>query len=308
MDRGARPSPALPPVAPPFLSGPAPVSRWLAVPRVAGGRHRRYSPRGGLPGLEWPGARRRRYSPRGGLPGACAASGRALVRPRGGWGWCSCPGSLGAGAPSAWFLVASGRLASPPLAALSWWPTMAGTGVPAGGLFGSMVTLGRDLGGGESLTSALGPMTATLSGAANLVEGVIFPLPSSPVSSPGENLDYGGRAATAPLASLPPLRRRLGSFGGGRRLLSSESFRFCAYLRSVASTLFGLRRSSSGRCFAASLFAADALPSFALAVALSPLSCWSGTTSDGCFAAVVCWLDGCFATFVVLSIFAALTL
>jgi len=53
---------------------------------------------------------------------------------------------------------------------------------------------------------------------------------------------------------------------------------------------------------------ADALPSFALAVALSPLSCWSGTTSDGCFAAVVCWLDGCFATLVVLSIFAALTL
>ena len=48
-------------------------------------------------------------------------------------------------------------------------------GVPAGGLFGSMVTLGRDLGGGESLTSALGPLTATLSGAANLVEGVIFP-------------------------------------------------------------------------------------------------------------------------------------
>ena len=38
-----------------------------------------------------------------------------------------------------------------------------------------MVTLGRDLGGGESLTSTLGPLTATLSGAANLVEGVIFP-------------------------------------------------------------------------------------------------------------------------------------
>jgi len=113
-------------VAPAFLSGPAPVSRWLAVPRVAGGRRRRYSPRGGLPGLGWPGARRRRYSPRGGLPGSCAASGRALVRPRGGWGWCSCPGSPGAGAPSAWFLVASGRLASPPLAALSWWPTAAG--------------------------------------------------------------------------------------------------------------------------------------------------------------------------------------
>ena len=121
-----------------------------------------------------------------------------------------------------------------------------------------------------------------------LLKASSFPLPSSPVNSPGENLDYGGRTATVPLASLPPLRCRLGSIGSGCRLLSSESFRFCACLRSVASTSFGLRRSSSGRCFAAPLFAADALPSFALAVALSPLSCWSGTTSDGCFAAVVC--------------------
>ena len=59
--------------------------------------------------------------------------------------------------------------------------------MPNGGLSGFVVasTLGRDLGGGESLRSARGQMTATLSGAASLVEGVIFPpsLISSEVSS-----------------------------------------------------------------------------------------------------------------------------
>ena len=81
-----------------------------------------------------------------------------------------------------------------------------------------------------------------------------FPLPSSPVRSIVENLDHGGRTTMAPMASLPSLRHHPESSGGGVRLLSSESFRFYACLRSVTSTSFGLCRSSSGRCFAAPLF------------------------------------------------------
>jgi hypothetical protein len=76
---------------------------------------------------------------------------------------------------------------------------------------------------------------------------------------------------TAPVASLPPLRHRLGSFAGGGRL-SLESFRFCACLRCVLSASSGLRRSSSYGCFAPPLFA------------------------GGCFAAVV--VGVCFAAMV----------
>jgi hypothetical protein len=70
---------------------------------------------------------------------------------------------------------------------------------------------------------------------------------------------------TAPVASLPPLRRRLGSSAGGGLLLSLESFHFCACLRSILSASSRLRWSSSGGCFVAPLFAGGC---FATAVVL----------------------------------------
>ena len=150
-------------------------------------------------------------------------------------------------------------LALPPLAAL----LVASCGaVPASvPSYAAVVSdLWRDLGGGESHGPVCGLMTTTPLGAAHLVEGVIFPpRPSSPL-------------------------RWWWSFA----LFGSSCF--CAFLRSVASTSLGLRRSSSGGCFAA----------VALADALSPSSYWLKITSGGCFAAVVSWLGGCFATVVVL--------
>jgi hypothetical protein len=143
-------------------------------------------------------------------------------------------------------------------------------------------------------------MTATPLGAAHLLDGVIFPpLPSSPVSFPSKNVDHVGRTMTVPVASLPPLRRRLGS-SGGVRLLSSESFRFYAFLRSVGSTLFGLRRSLSGGCFATPLRWRILCRRYVLADALPPSSCWLGIASGGCFAAMVGWSGGCFAILVAL--------
>lgn len=69
------------------------------------------------------------------------------------------------------------------------------------------------------------------------------------MSFPGENFNHVGRTMIASVASLPHLTCCHGSSGGGCRLLSSENFRFYACLRSVASSLFGLHRSSSDGCF-----------------------------------------------------------
>ena len=128
-------------------------------------------------------------------------------------------------------------LALPPLAAL----LVASCGaVPAGvPSYAAVVSdLWRDLGGGESHGPVCGLMTTTPLGAAHLVEGVIFPpRPSSPL-------------------------RWWWSFA----LFGSSCF--CAFLRSVASTSLGLRRSSSGGCFAAiaTPTQTDALPSYLLLV------------------------------------------
>jgi hypothetical protein len=114
------------------------------------------------------------------------------------------------------------------------------------------------------------------------------PFPSSSVSFPSESLDLFGRTTMAPAASLPPWRRRFGSSadGGGGRLLSLESFRFYAYLRS-----FRLHRPGcNGHCVA------DALPPFCSLADTLPPFC-----SGGCFAAVVVLMitsDGCFAAVV----------
>jgi hypothetical protein len=138
--------------------------------------------------------------------------------------------------------------------------------------------------------SARRPMTATPSSAVYLLEGII-PYPFSLLSGElsGESFDLFGRTTTAPVASLPPWRCRLGNFagsGGGGGLLSSESFRLCAYLCS-----FRLHRPGcNGRLLA------DALPPFySLADTLPP--CCSG----GCFAAAIVLVitsGGCFAAVV----------
>jgi hypothetical protein len=161
-------------------------------------------------------------------------------------------------------------------------------------------------------------MTAMLSGVIYLLESVILShLPSSPVSFLGENLDHVGRATVASVASLPLLRRHLGSSAGDGRLLSLESFRFYACLHSALSASSGLHWSSAGGCFAAPLFSggyfaavmlwwilchcrhigwsslqADALPSW-LVGRVDVLPSWLGLwgrlelASSGCFAVMV---------------------
>jgi len=95
------------------------------------------------------------------------------------------------------------------------------------------------------------------SGAVYLLEGVILcPFFPSPASFPGENLDLFGRTTAAPVASFPSWRRRLGSSSGGDRLLSLESFRFCACLRLFHlhhPGCLGRRFMFAGGCFAAVL-------------------------------------------------------
>ena len=102
----------------------------------------------------------------------------------------------------------------------------------------------------------------------------LFPhMPSSSVSSPGENLDHFGRTTTTPFASLPPWRRcpvsscRWWSFS----LLEEDPLLHLPLLK------FSLHRPSRvGRRLA------DALPPFSSLADTLPL----GFTS-GCFAAAV---------------------
>jgi len=126
------------------------------------------------------------------------------------------------------------------------------------------------------------------------------------VSFPGESLDLVGRMTTAPVASLPPWRRRLGSSAGGGRLLFSENLRFCACLRSFRLHRLRLYWSSSGGCFAAVLLAGG----YFAAVLLWRILCRCRCVGNR-FGRMLCRLDrsgGCFATFVVLLILAALAL
>ena len=103
----------------------------------------------------------------------------------------------------------------------------------------------------------------------------------------------------APVALLSCWWRRLGSSSGGGRLLSSESFRFCACLR-----LFRLHRPGClGRRF---MFAGGCFA----AVLLWRMLCRRRRAVDR-FGRMLCRLvgsGGCFATFVVLSTFASLAL
>jgi hypothetical protein len=152
--------------------------------------------------------------------------------------------------------------------------------------------LGRERGGGESLGLLADQCRRCPRVPFNFLKASFFaPLPSSPVSFPSESLNLFGRMTTAPAASLPPWRRHLvNSGGGGGRLLSSESFRFCVCLHS-----FRLHRPGCNGCSLA-----DALPPFcSLADTLSPFCscrCFAAIvvlmiTSDGCFAAVVGRVD-----------------
>jgi len=122
-------------------------------------------------------------------------------------------------------------------------------------------------------------MTRRLQTSFTLLKASSFPpLPSSPVSFPGESLDLSDRMTTAPTASLPSWRRHLGSSAGGGRLLSPEGFCLCACLHS--STSSGLQWSLSGGCFAA-LFVGGY---FAAVVVLV-------IVLGGSFVALVDWVD-----------------
>ena len=118
------------------------------------------------------------------------------------------------------------------------------------------------------------------------------PFPPSPACLPGENLDHVGRMTTAPLVLFPSWRRCLGSLAGGGHLLCSESFCFCACLRSVLSASSGshLVVRFSSLVDALAPFRSDGC--FAIVIALVHVA------SGGCFAVVVGCLSRCFAIFV----------
>jgi hypothetical protein len=133
---------------------------------------------------------------------------------RGPWSRCCSPG---AGLRHAVLMGAGCR---PPISGLGCRPVIALLlpplpsllgGVPVGSpaLWQHLLAFGFGMGTGWRRK----PMTATSSGAVHLLGCVILsPFPSYPVGVPGENVDHVGRTTTALMASLPPWRRRFGSF------------------------------------------------------------------------------------------------
>ena len=98
----------------------------------------------------------------------------------------------------------------------------------------------------------------------------------------------------------------LEALAGGGRLLFSERIHFCVCIRLVSSTSPRLCWSSVGGCFAAPLFVGGYFAAELCWRMLCRRRRWLEFSTDGCFAAVVGWSGGYFATLLGLQIFTPL--